>query len=278
MVAVNTTVADLPTTVLPSVQTNASASPSGSLDSEPFNVTGVPAGPAAGWVWSAPALATGGALVMVTWVTAVEERPPASVTVSVYVCVPIVAVKDTTADLPTTVVPSVQTKVSASPSGSLDSEPSSVTGAPPGPVAGRVWSAPALATGGWFVDFGAEKRLNRTWFTPTPDTGASSDQTTLRLPFLSAAAWTLEDEPKFDTFCGVENVASASTERAKKTFARPGVVSSQFRSISPVALTVIHGLVEFPGLFEIFVGIEKLVSPLLKRAKNMASLKDWGSI
>src|ERR1700676_2897411 len=151
MVAVNTTVADLPTTVLPSVQTNASASPSGSLDSEPFNVTGVPAGPAAGWVWSAPALATGGALVMVTWVTAVEERPPASITVSVYVCAPIVAVKDTTADLPTTVLPSVQTKVSASPSGSLDSEPFNVTGVPAGPAAGRVWSAPALATGGALV-------------------------------------------------------------------------------------------------------------------------------
>src|ERR1700676_4409978 len=109
-----------------------------------------------------------------------------------------VAVNPTLADLPTTVLPSVQTKVSASPSGSLDSEPSSVTPVV-GPVAGRVWSAPALATGGWFVDFGAEKRLNRTWVPPPPDTGASSDQTTLRLPFLSAAAWTLEDEPKFDT-------------------------------------------------------------------------------
>src|ERR1700730_11076006 len=150
MVAVNTTLADLPTTVLPSFQTRVSASPSGSLDSEPFNVTGV-VGPVAGRVWSAPALATGGALVMVTWVTAVEERPPASVTVSVYVCAPIVAVKDTTADLPATVLPSVQTKVSASPSGSLDSEPFNVTGVPAGPAAGGVWSGPALATGGRLV-------------------------------------------------------------------------------------------------------------------------------
>src|ERR1700680_688818 len=105
MVAVNTTVADLPTTVLPSVQTNASASPSGSLDSEPFNVTGVPAGPAAGRVWSAPALATGGRLVMVTWVTAEDERPPASVTVSVNVYAPTFRVKGTTADLPMIVPP-----------------------------------------------------------------------------------------------------------------------------------------------------------------------------
>src|SRR6202047_2319270 len=151
IVAVNDTTADLPTPVAPSVQTKVSASPSGASDSEPSSVTGAPPGPVAGRVWSAPALATGGALVMVTWVTAVEERPPASVTVSVYVCAPIVAVNDTTADLPTTVLPSVQTKVSASPSGSLDSEPSSVTGAPPEPVAGRVWSGPALATGGALV-------------------------------------------------------------------------------------------------------------------------------
>src|ERR1700694_1684434 len=109
MVAVNPTLADFPTTVWPSVQTKVSASPSGSLDSEPFNVTGVPAGPAAGRVWSAPALATGGAVVMATWVAAVEERPRASVTVSVYVCAPIVAVNDTTADLPRTVLPSIQT-------------------------------------------------------------------------------------------------------------------------------------------------------------------------
>src|SRR6266851_1368796 len=149
MVTFNDATADLPTTVLPSVQTKVRASPSGSLDSEPFNSTGV-VGPVAGRVWSGPALATGGVLVMVTWVVAVEERPAVSVTVSVYVCTPMVTVNDTTADLPTTVLPSVQTKVRASPSGSLDSEPFSVT-AVVGPVAGRVWSGPALATGGWLV-------------------------------------------------------------------------------------------------------------------------------
>src|SRR6266851_5273570 len=146
---VSGTTAELPTTVPPCVQTKVRASPSGSLDSEPFNLTAV-VGPVAGRVWLGPALATGGVLVMVMWVTAVEERPPASVTVSVNVYVPIFSVNGTTAELPTTVPPCVQTKVRASPSGSLDSEPFSVT-AVVGPVAGKVWSGPALATGGWLV-------------------------------------------------------------------------------------------------------------------------------
>src|SRR5258708_24860495 len=143
------TTAELPTTVPPCVQTKVRASPSGSLESEPFNLTAV-VGPTAGKDWPEQALATGGVLVMVTWVTAEDERPPASVTVSVNVYVPIFRVSGTTAELPTTVPPCVQTKVRASPSGSLDSEPFSVT-AVVGPVAGKVWSGPALATGGVLV-------------------------------------------------------------------------------------------------------------------------------
>src|SRR5260370_3331040 len=150
MVRVKDATAELPTTVLPWVQTKVRASPSGSLDSEPFSVTAV-VGPVAGRVWSGPALATGGWLVMVTWVVAVEERPAVSVTVSVYVCTPMVTFNDATAELPTTVLPSVQTKVSASPSGSLDAEPLSVTGVPAGPAAGRGWAGPALGTGGVFA-------------------------------------------------------------------------------------------------------------------------------
>src|SRR5260370_145914 len=151
MVRVKDATAELPTTVLPWVQTEVRASPSGSLDSEPFSVTAV-VGPVAGRVWSGPALATGGVLVMVTWVVAVEERPAVSVTVSVYVCTPMVTVNDATADLPTTVLPSVQTKVRASPSGSLDSEPFSVT-AVAAPAAASGGSAPPLATAGGLVIF-----------------------------------------------------------------------------------------------------------------------------
>src|SRR5258708_22193310 len=143
------TTAELPTTVPPCVQTKVRASPSGSLESEPFNLTAV-VGPTAGKDWPEQALATGGMLVMVTWVAAEDERPPASVTVSVNVSVPIFRVSGTAAELPTTVPPCVKTKVRASPSGSLDSEPFSVT-AVVGPVAGKVWSGPALATGGWLV-------------------------------------------------------------------------------------------------------------------------------
>src|SRR5216683_1096612 len=131
---------------------------------------------------------------MVTWVVAVEERPALSVTVSVYVCTPMVTVNDTTAELPTTVLPSVQTKVSASPSGSLDSEPSSVTEVPPGPVAGRVWSGPASATG-----------------------GVVSAQPRLRLPAESTVSHGLVEPPglaeRFNG--GLVNVAPPSAERAK---------------------------------------------------------------
>src|SRR5260370_38904966 len=102
---------------------------------------------------------------MVTWVTAVEERPAVSVTVSVNVYVPIFSVNGTTAELPTTVPPCVQTKVRASPSGSLDSEPFSVT-AVVGPVAGRGWSGPAVATGGVVVVFYWVVRLEKiSWLT-----------------------------------------------------------------------------------------------------------------
>src|SRR5438477_5915524 len=85
-------------------------------------------------------------------VLAVGLRFPVSVTVSVKVCVPTCTVTCTTAVVPTTLPSSsLQTKLSTSPSGSLDLDPSNCTDVPPDPVALTVWFAPASATGGWFT-------------------------------------------------------------------------------------------------------------------------------
>src|SRR5690242_2349166 len=114
-------------------------------------------------------------------VDAVELRPPGSVTVRVNACVPTDKVNSTTAVVPTMLfVASFQTKLSTSPSGSLDCDPSSCTGVPPLPADGTFWSGPATATGGWFATVPLEKRLKKICEIP----GVLSCQATLILAFL----------------------------------------------------------------------------------------------
>src|SRR4029077_8743350 len=161
---------------------------------------------------------------------------------------------------------SVQTKLSASPSGSDDAVPFNVAVVPADPAHSNVWSGPAIATGGWFTFCGALKRRKRIWLTPD----ASSDHTTFRLPFLSAAICTSDDAPEsFDTGCGAENVAPVSSERVKKMLALGTIVSCQPKLKPPPASTVSHGLVASPASLERFCGIEKLVPPSVDRAEKI---------
>src|SRR6267378_3159327 len=143
-----------------------------------------------------------------------------------------------------------------------------------------VWAAPALATGAWLAGGGGGacgfvNRLNKTWLTP----GASSDQTTFRLPFVSATICPSDEKPEsFETFCAAEkNVAPASVERVKKMLALPGVLSIHTRLVPPAASTFITALIEFPGLFDTFV-VEKLAPPSLECAKYMSLLKAGGTL
>src|ERR1700692_2946520 len=81
-------------------------------------------------------------------------------------------------------------------------------------------------------------------------------------PFLSAAICaSVEDPESLERSCGAAKVAPASWERVQKIFVRPGVSSSQLRSIAPVESTISHALREFPKLLERLEGAEK-VGPL----------------
>src|SRR5690348_16233499 len=77
---------------------------------------------------------------------------------------------------------SFQTKLSVSPSGSLDFEPSSVTEVPFGPAHSIARSAHALATGGWLAAVGDDKLLKRNCKIP----GVAYCQAAL-MPVLSTA-------------------------------------------------------------------------------------------
>src|SRR5713101_6244150 len=105
-------------------------------------------------------------------------------------------------------------------------------------------------------------------------TGVLSCQTTLILPFISTATCAARDKPvSLERFCGVgENVAPASTERAKKMSPLPEVVSSQATLMLPPESTVNHALDAESGSLEIASGAEKLRTPLLERVKKMSVL------
>src|SRR5437016_3693829 len=160
-----------------------------------------------------------------------------------------------TAVAPTTLpASSFQTKLSTSPSGSLDLDPSNCTGVPPEPVDSTVWSRPASAIGGWLVTTEPAIRLKKICETP----GVRSCQATLMLPFLSAAICGAEDRPELlERLSGVgKNVAPESVERVKKMSGLPGVLSCQATLILAPASTISHALEEDPALCDRFCALE----------------------
>ncbi len=96
-----------------------------------------------------PAMTGGCVSVTLTLTVSVEERPPGSVTVRVIVCGPCPRLTPRVAPAPSCVTPSDHVyERGASPSGSEEFEPSSVTVVS---AHSTVKSGPASATGAWFV-------------------------------------------------------------------------------------------------------------------------------
>jgi len=118
-------------------------------------------------------------------------------------------------------------------------------------------------------------RLNKTWFTP----GASSDQTTFRLPFVSATICPSDEKPEsLETFLRRRKKRRSGIRRTREEDARIARCPIHPHQIdSAGASTFITGLIEFPELFDTFV-VEKLAPPSLECAKAYVFVKGGGTL